>query len=149
LVTGLLNFHLLHGTTPTNYFWAGVPYSTAASGSTNYGNDNYSEGVGVLEPDKIGELGYHGYLRFYELTGNTNYLNAAITCADQLALHIRTGDATHSPWAFRVVAQTGATSQSEEYCADAVAPIRLFDELIRLGLGNTNNYQTARQTAWN
>jgi len=148
LVSGLLNYHLLHGTTPTNYSWAGVPYSTAASGSTSYGNDNYSEGVGVLEPDKIGELGYHGYLRFYELTGNTNYLNAAITCADQLSLHIRTGDATHSPWAFRVVAQTGATSQSEEYCADVVAPIRLFDELIRLGLGNTNSYLSARETAW-
>ena len=149
LVSGLLNYHLLHGTTPANYFWASVPYSTAKSGSTTYGNDDYSEGVGVLEPDKIGELGYHGYLRFYELTGNTNYLNAAITCADQLALHIRIGDSTHSPWAFRVVAQTGATSQSEEYCADVIAPIRLFDELIRLGLGNTNNYQTARQTAWN
>ena len=149
LVTGLLNYHLLHGTTPANYFWASVPYSTAKSGSTTYGNDDYSEGVGVLEPDKIGELGYHGYLKFYELTGNTNYLNAAIQCADQLALHIRTGDSTHSPWAFRVVAQTGATSQSEEYCADVIAPIRLFDELIRLGLGNTSAYQTARQTAWN
>ena len=149
LVTGLLDHHLLYGTTPTYYFWAGVPYSTAASGSTNYGNDSYSEGVGVLEPDKVGELGYHGYLRFYELTGNTNYLNAAITCAGQLALHIRTGDATHSPWAFRVVAQTGVTSHQEEYCADVIAPIRLFDELIRLGLGDTNSYQSARQTAWN
>jgi hypothetical protein len=154
LVSGLLNHHLLHGTTPTNgYVWAGVPYSTGASGSTNYGNDRDYEGggdtLGVLEPDKIGELGYHGYLRFYELMGNTNYLNAAVACADQLALHIRAGDSTHSPWAFRVVAQTGATSHSEEYCADVVAPIRLFDELVRLGLGNTNAYQAARVTAWN
>lgn len=149
LVIGLLNFQLLHGTTPTNYDWAGVPYSTAASGSTNYGNDDYSEGIGVLEPDKVGELGYYGYLRFYEFTGDTNYLNAAIACADALAGHVRTGDATHSPWPFRVVAQTGATSQSEEYCADVVAPIRLFDELVRLGLGDTNTYQNARQTAWN
>jgi hypothetical protein len=149
LVSGLLNHQLQYGTTPANYFWAGVPYSTGAGGSVTYGNDSSNEGTGVLEPDKVGELGYHGYLRFYELTGNTNYLNAAIACANQLALHIRTGDATHSPWPFRVVAQTGATSQSEEYCADVVAPIRLFDELVRLGLGNTSTYQTARQTAWN
>src|SRR5215469_12487522 len=92
-VRGLLNYHLLYGTTPTNYNWPGVPYSTAASGSTNYGNDDYSEGVGVLEPDKVGELGYYGYLRFYEVTGETNYLNAAIRCADELARHIRTGNA--------------------------------------------------------
>jgi hypothetical protein len=47
-----------------------------------------------------------------------------------------------------VKAQTGATVQAEEYCANVIAPIRLFDELIRLGLGNTATYQTARQKAW-
>ena len=148
LVRGLLDHQLQYGTTPTNYAWARVPWSTAAAGSITYGNDSSREGVGVLEPDKVGELGYHGYLRFYQLTGNTNYRNAAISCADALAQHVRDGTAASSPWAFRVVAQTGATLQSQEYCSDVVAPIRLFDELIRLGLGNTNAYQTARQKAW-
>ena len=148
LVRGLLDHQLSFGTTPTNYSWSGVPWSTAAAGSIQYGNDTMREGAGVMEPDKVGELGYHGYLRFYEFTGDSNYLSAAITCADALAQHVRNGSATQSPWPFRVVAQTGATSQQEEYCANVVAPIRLFDELIRLGMGNTNSYQAARQKAW-
>lgn len=149
LVRGLLDHHLAFGTTPTNYIWGGVPWSTGAGWSLTYGNDSLQEGVGVLEPDKVGELGYHGYLRFYQLTGQTNYLQAAIQCANVLAQRIRPGNAISSPWPFRVVAQTGATSQQEEYCANVIDPIRLFDELMRLGLGNTNSYATARQMAWN
>src|SRR5262245_44759651 len=67
-VQSLLNFQLARGTTPANYYWANVPWSTAAAGSTNYGNDASLEGAGVLEPDKIGELGFHGYLRFFQIT---------------------------------------------------------------------------------
>src|ERR1017187_6273344 len=38
LVSGLLNHQLRYGTTPTNnYVWAGVPYSTAADGSSHHG----------------------------------------------------------------------------------------------------------------
>lgn len=148
LVRGLLDHQLQYGTTPSSYAWGGVPWSSAAAGSLTYGNDTLREGAGVLEPDKLGELGYFGYLTFYKLTGDARYLNAAIACADTLARHVRDGTATTSPWAFRVVAQTGATAQREEYCADVVGPIRLFDELIRLGLGNTAAYQAARQKAW-
>jgi len=146
LVRSLLDHQLAHGTTPANYAWPNVPWSTARAGSVEYGNDNTVEGVGVLEPDKLGELGYHGYLRFYELTGDTRYRNAAIACADTLAAHRRDGDATKSPWPYRVNAQTGAVV--EEYCAHVIAPIRLFDELIRLNLGNVAAYRAARQAAW-
>jgi len=146
LVRALLDHHLANGTTPAGYDWARVPWSTGAAGSVTYGNDNTVEGVGVLEPDKIGELGYHGYLRLYELTGDTRYRDAAIDCATALASHVRIGSATQSPWPFRVNAQSGAIV--EDYCADVIAPIRLFDELIRLGLGNVAAYQSARQTAW-
>ena len=123
-----------------------MPWSTAAAGSVNYGNDAMREGVDVLEPDKLGELGYHGYLCFYELTGDVRYRDAAITCADQLVAHLRTGTSTRSPWPYRVNAQTGAVV--EDYCSDVIAPIRLFDELIRLNLGNVAAYQTTRQAVW-
>ena len=146
LVVGLLDHQLAHGTTPPSYAWANVPWSTAQAGSASYGNDGVVEGVGVLEPDKVGELGFHGYLRFYELTGDARYRDAAIACGDALALHVRDGNATQSPWPFRVVAQSGAVR--EEYCADVIAPIRLFDELIRLNLGDVAAYQVARQKAW-
>ncbi len=151
LVRGLLDHQLDHGTTPAGYAWAKVPWSTAAAGSISYGDDALREGAGILEPDKVGELGYHGYLRFYEITGDTRYRDAAIACADALAANIRpTGDYSDSvsPWPFRVVAQSGAIANGEELCGDAIAPIRLFDELIRLGLGNTAAYTSARADAW-
>ena len=147
-VRELLDHQLAHGTTPSSYTWGDVPWSAAAEGSVDYGDDDI-EGVGNLEPDKVGELGYHGYLRFYQFTGETVYLDAAIDCADALAANIRTGDATHSPWAFRVDAATGQTAHpADEYCDHVIATIRLFDELVRLGLGDVSAYQSARANAW-
>src|SRR5262249_8777308 len=63
-----------------------------------------------------------------------------------LASHVRTGNASQSPWPFRVYAQTN--SIREQYSAHVIAPIKLFDELIRLNIGNVAAYQSARQTAW-
>lgn len=142
----LLDHQLTYGTTPLNYNWGGVPWSTGAAGSVSYGNDALREGVGVLEPDKLGELGFHGYLWMYEVTRETVYRDAAIRCADALVSHQRTGTSNQSPWPYRVNAQTGAVV--ENYCSDVIAPIRLFDELIRLNLGNVAAYQTARQSVW-
>ncbi len=142
----LLDHQLNYGTTPANYDWGNVPWSTAAAGSMTYGNDSLREGTGVLEPDKLGELGYHGYLWMYEVTGETVYRDAAINCADELADHRRTGTGSQSPWPYRVNAQTGAVV--ENFCSEAIGPIRLFDELIRLNLGNVAAYQTARAAAW-
>ena len=36
----------------------------------------------------------------------------------------------------------------EEYSANAVAPVKLFDELIRLNLGDVAAYRSARDRAW-
>jgi hypothetical protein len=147
-VRALLDYQLSPaGTTPANYAWPNVPWSASAASNPQYGTDNISEGVGNIEPDKFGELGDFGYLRFYKITGETKYRDAAIACADTLAANIRTGNATQSPWPYRVNAQTGAIV--EQYCAHIIPPIRLFDELIRLNLGNVAAYQAARATAWN
>ena len=104
------------------------------------------DGTGVIEPDKVAEQGF-AFLQMYEQTGNTTYRSTAINAANVLATHVRAGDATHSPWPFRVVAATGAVR--DEYSAHTVSAIELFDELMRLGLGNTASYQAARTTAWN
>ena len=80
-------------------------------------------------------------------SGTTRFRDAAIQAADVLVDHIRTGDATHSPWPFRVYGQTDVIR--EQYTAHVISSIRLFDNLIRLGLGDTASYQNARQTVWN
>jgi hypothetical protein len=154
LVRGVLDYQLAHGTTPTNWEWARVPYASSNYGALEYrGADDFlygdkmgtGDGYGYIEPDKAGDLGI-GYLEFYQLTGDSRYLDAAIACADALARHVRPGDDTHSPWPFRVNAETNVIR--EEYSSHVVGPIRLFGELVRLNLGDVPAYRRATQMAW-
>jgi len=151
IAEGVLTYDLQNGLTPSDASWASVPYASSDGGSTTYsgasggGASGAGDGPGVIEPDKVGELGY-GFLKMYEFSGNPQYRDEAIQCANMLASHIRAGTATSSPWPFRVNARTLAVL--EDYTADVIGPIRLFDELIRLNVGNVPSYQSARQTAW-
>lgn len=159
-VREMLDHMLASGTTAASDSWSQVPYSSSDAGNPVYvgGTDTLycdqehhtpcgrGDGVGYLEPDKVGELGY-GYLQFYEYSLDKKYLDAAIHCADALAAHVRAGDESHSPWPFRVDAHTG-TKIREQYTANTIGPIRLFDELLRLKLGDTKSYSRARNIAW-
>ncbi len=152
LVQKALDYQLAHGTTPANWVWARVPYASAGAGDTDYGgaDDEWcnhcgrGDGVGVVEPDKIGELGF-AYLKFFEITGADRYRDAAIACADALAEHVRAGDWRRSPWPFRVHASTGVAR--EEYSSNVVGALSLFDELMRLSMGDVHAYARARTMA--
>jgi hypothetical protein len=149
-VEGMLNYMLAHGTTPSNWSWADVPFSTGCGNQPDYGkciSDMPKSFYGGLEPDKVGELGI-GYALFYEMAGDARYLEAAIHCADALAAHVRPGDDTHTPWPFRIDARTGVTLDGETFGGIVVSPLRLFDELISLGKGDVKAYVRARRMAW-
>ncbi len=147
-----LDHQLEYGTTPASWDWANVPYASSEAGEIIYDgaskfdtavteeNKGRGDGSFSLEIDKIGEMGY-AYLKFYEITGEKKYLNAAINCADALAKHVRkgvhTGDGIEwknlvltSPWPFRVKAQTGEVQ--EDYTAHVIENLRLMDELTRI-----------------
>jgi len=162
VVRSMLDHQLAHGTTPADWEWASVPYATTCDDQPEYGGcvqDMPREFHGGIETDKLGELGI-GYGLFYEMTGERKYLDAAIHCAEALAKNIRRGDTAHTPWPFRVDAHNGRVLgghmhgnpnevvDGEEYGGMIVAPVRLFDELIRLKVGDTTNFQKARGTAW-
>lgn len=153
LIRRALDYQLDHGTTPREWSWASVPYASAGAGDVDYsGADDAwcdfcgrGDGIGVIEPDKVGELGF-AYLQVYELTGEPRYREAAIACAEALAAHVREGDDEHSPWPFRVYAQTNVPR--EEYSSNVVGALTLFDELVRLGLGDVDGYARARATTY-
>jgi hypothetical protein len=150
VVREMLDYELEHGTTPSDWDWASVPFATSCDSERDYGRclqDMPREFYGGIETDKVGALGY-GYALFYEMTGERKYLDAAIRAGDALAKHVRAGDAEHTPWPFRVYAKTGETLASEEYGGEIVDPVRLFDELIRLQAGNTESFRKARDVAW-
>jgi hypothetical protein len=148
-VRKMLDYQLAHGTTPSSWEWARVPFATSCGGARDYGRCLVDEPrrYGGIETDKVGLLG-HGYLRFYELTGERRFLDAAVAAADALARHVRSGDAEHTPWPFRVDARTGAVIAHAEYGGAVVGPVELLDDLVRLGVGNTEEYERARALAW-
>jgi Prolyl oligopeptidase family len=150
-VRAMLDYQLTRGTTPARWAWSRVPFATACAGEARYGRCLAGlprSFYGGIEPDKVGLLG-RGYLLFYKLTGQRRYLTAALRAADGLARHVRAGDASHSPWPFRVDARTGRVLDGAQFGGAIVGPVRLFDDLIELGIGNTAAYQRARDLAWN
>lgn len=163
LVRRVLDHQLANGTTPPDASWAwpSVPYASSDHGAVRYRGAHdflYAErddprprlgrgdGYGVIEPDKVGELGL-GYLTSWKLTGDPRYRDAALACARALARHVRPGDAERSPWPFRVVAETGVVR--EEYGANLGMTLRLLDEMERLGIGEPGEWRRARLMAWN
>jgi hypothetical protein len=159
LVRRVLDYQLAHGTTPSDATWAwpSVPYASADHGALVYrGAHDFrtraptppklgrGDGYGVIEPDKVGELGL-AYLVAWQLTEDARYREAALASARALARHVRAGDASRSPWPFRVVAETGFVR--EEYGSNLAPTLRLFDELARLGLGEFD-VASGSATAW-
>jgi len=53
-----------------------------------------------------------------------------------------------APWTFRLDAHTGQVIDGEEFGGMGVAPVRLFDDLMRLHGGDTEGYRKARDLAW-
>jgi hypothetical protein len=156
-----LDYHLANGTTPADRSWAwpSVPYASADHGDVRYrGAHDFryaspddppglgrGDGYGVIEPDKVAELA-NAYLTLWQLTSDLRYRDAALACADVLARHVRQGDPRHSPWPFRVVAETGFVR--EEYSANVAPALRLFDRLTRLGIGDAATWRRVRGTVW-
>ena len=143
-----VDYELENGTTPENYAWSQVPYASANPGAKHY--TGWSQlGEDYIEPHVVGEDGY-GYLRLYEMTGNTKYLRAAIHCADALVKNYKAGDQDHSPWPVRLSARDGKAEGAAmgPYSANVIEPIMLFDELIRVGQGDVAAYTRVRAAAW-
>jgi pimeloyl-ACP methyl ester carboxylesterase len=149
-VRRMLDYQLAHGTTPARWSWSRVPFATSCAGDKTYGRCLAGlprRFYGGTEPDKVGLLG-RGYLLFYELTGQSRYLRAALDAANALARHVRAGDATHTPWPFRVDARTGRVLDRAEFGGAVVGPLQLLDDLIELGVGDTDAYRRAQGLAW-
>ena len=168
IVHSMLDYQLEHGTTPADWPWPNVPYASADPFETEYQGAGRWEKDGMrgdglhgIEPDKVGELGI-AYLKFYQVTLEDRFLNAAIDCAEALATHVRDvrpaprpfipAETRQSPWPFRVNARTNVVIS--DYCSNVIEPVRLFDELLRirtlfnLSSEQIDRFQHARDLAW-
>ena len=142
------DYELENGLTPKGYAYSQVPYASANPGALRY--TGWSQhGEDYIEPHVVGEDGY-AYLRLYEMTGNTKYLEEAIRCADALVKNFQPGDETHSPWPVRCYGRDGSAPGGPMgvYSANVIEPIMLFDELMRLKLGDVAGYARVREGSW-
>lgn len=136
VVREMLDHALMYGLTPENWEWPNMPYAWSPGGDHIYS--------GRIEPDKAGEFGL-GLLKFYHLTGDVEYLNAALRIADVLANTVRQGNIHQAPWPFRVSPENGEILA--QYTGNVVGELNFLDELIDLSLGNISGYQRARDIA--
>jgi hypothetical protein len=143
-----VDYELENGLTPEGYAWSQVPYASANPGARRYSGWSI-QGEDHIEPHVVGEDGY-AYLRLYEMTGNTKYLQAAIRCADALVKNYKVGDEKNSPWPVRCYARNGRADGAAmgPYSANVIEPIMLFDELIRLRQGDVTGYARVRAGSW-
>ncbi|MGA9531775.1 MAG: hypothetical protein WBR18_03585 [Anaerolineales bacterium] len=130
---------------PEHFAWPGVPYASAEPAQGVYFGAR-ADGHHVTEPDKVAQAAL-GYLRFFKIAGDEAYLRQAEACARVLAEKCQAGDADHSPWPFRVDVRDDTSV--ELYSSHVIVAIRLFDELLDLGLDQPDRLAAARDAAWN
>jgi hypothetical protein len=129
----VLYFH-----TPSDWVWPNVPRTQDNSPDGEYTDE-------TSEPDKICSVGV-AYIKFFKLTGEEKYLEAARGIAKTIAHQVVDGNAQTSPLPFRVNLKTGKVLDA--YTAHIVSAVLLFDDLIRLGESGNGIYRSKRDLLW-
>ncbi len=136
LAEDLADWNLAHST-PPDWPYGGLPYSTAVNGRTGASTDS-KDGDAIIT---IGTAGMAGnYLRLYRVTKKPQYLKGARQIADTLAkTQLPEGN-----WAFRVNPRTGEVK--EKYTSAVISVIELFETLD--AFSKDTRYQKAREKAF-
>ena len=95
-----------------------------------------------IEPDKGGIAGY-ALVLLSASTGNQSYLEQGLHNARVLAANQQDGDATRSPWPFRVDLRSGQARGPVS--GNSVYTLRLYDLLLSKGYAE---FQKPRQALW-
>ena len=161
----IADYYLSHSLSTSDCEWPYLPYPYNMDiHSGNYDGDMIL-GEGYTQPDKAGSLGIE-LIKLYKKTRDEKYLEAAVNIANTLARHVQPGDNDHSPWPFKVHAETGElgiiaddvqwyeglpedlkksgkTYKTSSYTTNWTGTLQLFTELISLHKGNIEAYRKA------
>ena len=150
----IADYYLSHSLSPDHAVWPDIPFPYNTLLYSGYYDGDMVIGKGYTQPDKAGNFGEE-LVGLYKMTGNINYLNAAIGIANTLASHTTAGDENNSPLPFKVNAYTGEIGQLKSnrhdntvvglsnYTSDWVGTLNLFSGLTALHKGDTISYNRA------
>lgn len=145
--------------------WPNLPYPYNMKLYSGKYDGDMRAGKGFLQPDKAGSFGFE-LIKLYKKTGDEIYLDAAEKIANTLAAHVQPGDNDHSPWPFKVNAETGEPGtliessfqysgkpgsektsrpkiQKSVYTTNWTGALYLFNELIKMKKVNSDTYKKA------
>lgn len=114
----LADWDLVHRT-PSDAFYAKIPYSTYKDGKPTGGADQDS-----IEPDKGAFIG-SAFIKLYEATKDKKYLNGARDIAETLVKRQN----KDGSWPFRVVPEDGTVRH--EFGGAPVFYVQFFEDLMR------------------
>lgn len=150
----MADYYLAHSLSGPDCKWPNIPYPYNTNIYSGIYDGDMILGRGYTQPDKAGSFGIE-LITLYKISGNENYLDAAVKIADTLAMHTKEGDNDNSPLPFKVQAQTGEVgvlmnnSRPHKidgrctYTTNWTGTMRLFTELIRMNKGDVASYKKA------
>ena len=164
----IADYYLSHSLSPADAAWPHIPYPYNMKVESGIYDGDMIIGEGYTQPDKAGSFGIE-LVHLYKKTGDLKYLDAAIRIANTLASKVEAGDGDHSPWPFKVHAETGKVGiliekatwyegmdkdlekhkdQQKEsaYTTFYTGTLSLFTELIEMRKGDVASYKRAFDT---
>jgi hypothetical protein len=161
----IADYYLAHSLSPSSAAWPHIPYPYNMDVESGIYDGDMIIGEGYTQPDKAGSFGIE-LVHLYKKTGEAKYLDAAVRIANTLASKVQPGDDDHSPWPFKVHAETGKvgvliekatwyegmdkdlTKNKDEqkesaYTTFYPGTLSLFMELTEMKKGNVTAYEKA------
>ena len=144
IVKDLIDYTIVHGTSPDSFAWPGMPFTTTNAGDTLFRGFTSAGRLALheIQVDHAAEMGLT-YYRMYLYSADKKYLEASLKVADILAAESKDGNGTNSVLPYRVVLSDG--SVTAPYGANWAGCYMLFDNLIRDNTGNVEVYKIARE----
>lgn len=152
----IADYYLTHSLSASDAVWPDIPFPyNTLTYSGKYDGDMVI-GEGYAQPDKAGSFGIE-LVNLYKMTHKKNYLHAAIAIANTLSGRIQNGDEDNSPLPFKVNVNTGEIGDlvsnigdgkiigRSSYTTNWTGTLELFDALIKMESGKTDEYTIARK----
>lgn len=142
IVRGLADYAIAHGTSAAGFAWPSFPHTTSNAGDTEFSGFTSAKRFALheVQVDHAAEIGLT-YYRLWLYAGDEKYKNAAIVVANTLADRVSVGSATHSPWPYRVILDTG--EETAPYGANWTGAYMLLRQLRDARIGRVDDYAAA------